>query len=488
MFLGIDIGTSAVKVVLMSEDGQVASVASAPLNVSRPQLLWSQQDPDDWWRAVEAAVSGLPSGQLKRARAIGLSGQMHGATLLGDDHRPLRPAILWNDGRCAAECEALEANCPEFRSRGRNPVLPGFTAPKLEWVRRHEPDIFARTRKVLLPKDYVRLCMTGDFASDMSDSAGTLWMDVEQRDWWEPLLQACGLDRTHMPSLFEGPSVTGTLRREVAEAWGMDAVPVCAGGGDNAAGAIGVGVVEPGEAMLSLGTSGVIFAATDQCLSAPERTVHSFCHALPDRWHVMSVMLSAASCLDWAARVTRCEDVGALVALAEAHSDTAHTPTFLPYLSGERTPHNDPEACGVLHGISHDTGPSEIAQAVLEGVAFGLADGLDALTSAGLDVDALSVIGGGSRSNYWGRLIAAALGKTLLYRESSDTGPALGAARLAALSAGGKPVDEILCKPAIQAEVQPDPDLVEVCQARREPFSKLYQATKDIPQGGQIAR
>src|SRR5579859_779298 len=263
MYMGIDIGTSAVKAVVIDDGGAVADQASAPLGISRPQPLWSEQNPAHWWSAAEVAVGGLRPACRKAVRAIGLSGQMHGATLLGRNHRVLRPAILWNDGRSARQCGELEQGVAGMLQITGNRAMPGFTAPKLLWVRQHEPDIFAQTATVLLPKDYVRLAMTGDTASDMSDSAGTLWLNVAQRRWSEAMLAATGLGTAHMPSLFEGNEITGSLRAEVAEAWGMARVPVVAGGGDNAAGAIGVGVVRPGEAFLSLGTSGVLFLAND---------------------------------------------------------------------------------------------------------------------------------------------------------------------------------------------------------------------------------
>ena len=295
MYLGIDIGTSSVKAILMDERGAVVERASSPLSVSRPYPLWSEQDPTDWWAATNNAVSDLDLQRRQAVKAIGLSGQMHGATLLGSDNRALRPAILWNDGRSNGQCAALEASIPDLGQITGNRAMPGFTAPKLQWVRENEPVIFEQVKSVLLPKDYVRLHMTGDLASDMSDSAGTLWMDVGNRDWSDVMLAATGLNRVHMPKLFEGNEFTGELRAEVAEAWGMGRVPVAAGGGDNAAGAVGVGVVRPGDAFLSLGTSGVLFLANGSYSPIPAAGVHSFCHALPSRWHQMSVILSAAS-------------------------------------------------------------------------------------------------------------------------------------------------------------------------------------------------
>src|SRR5271163_3555588 len=365
MYMGIDIGTSAVKAVVVDDTGSVVDQASAPLLVSRPHPLWSEQNPADWWAAANSAVSDLSLPLRGAVRAIGLSGQMHGATLLDRNYRALRPAILWNDGHSAPQCAELEEAVPEMTLITGNRAMPGFTAPKLLWVRLHEPEIFAATAKILLPKDYVRLRMTGETASDMSDSAGTLWLDVAKRRWSDTMLAGTGLDVSYMPELFEGNEITGELRAELAEAWGMARVPVVAGGGDNAAGAVGVGVVRPGDALLSLGTSGVMFLANDGYRPNPAGGVHTFCHAVPKHWHQMSVILSAASCVDWAARLCGVANAEAMFALAASRNRPADSEIFLPYLSGERTPHNDPNAQGVLFGLTHETTAEVIAQSVL---------------------------------------------------------------------------------------------------------------------------
>lgn len=478
MFLGLDIGTSGVKAVVISPEGQIVATSHVPLGVSRPYPGWSEQDPRDWWRAAHDAVLNLAPGFRQDIRGIGLTGQMHGATLLDKTGTPLRPAILWNDGRSQAECAALQAQYPDFLAKAGNLVMPGFTAPKLEWVRRHEPDVFAATRKVLLPKDYVRFCLSGVYASDMSDSAGTLWMNVEARDWHDPLLAACGLTREHMPQLHEGTIQTGELIPAIAAAWGMKPVPIYAGGGDNAAGALAVGVINTGDTLVSLGTSGVIFTASDVYRSNPDSAVHAFCHAIPDRWHLMSVMLSAASCLDWACKLTQTKTVASLIALAETTAGTEISEIFLPYLSGERTPHNNPNATGVFFGLGHDTGPAQLAQAVLEGVAFGLADGLGALVAAGADIDVLSVIGGGARSPYWGGILSSALNRPLYYRDGADVGPALGAARLAAYGVQKTALGEAFAPPLVLLEVMPDRYLSESFLSKRAKFDSLYRNLK----------
>jgi xylulokinase len=367
---------------------------------------------------------------------------------------------------------------PDMARITGNRAMPGFTAPKLMWVRENEPEIFAQVKTVLLPKDYVRLRMTGETASDMSDSAGTLWLDVGARDWSDVMLEATGLTRVNMPQLFEGNQVTGQLRAELAEAWGMGRVPVVAGGGDNAAGAVGVGVVRPGDAFLSLGTSGVLFLANEGYRPNPAGGVHSFCHALPNRWHQMSVILSAASCVDWAAKVGGVKDAATLFGMVEARGKPTDTEMFLPYLSGERTPHNDPHAKGVLFGLTHETDTAALGQAVLEGVGFAFRDGLDALTDSGATIDSISVIGGGARSAYWGTILSAALDRPLIYRDGGEVGPAYGAARLARLGVTGEAIEDVCTPPLILHVTEPDERLVDAFAAKRRVFRSLYSNLK----------
>ncbi|WPU23114.1 xylulokinase [Cedecea neteri] len=477
MYIGIDLGTSGVKVILLSEAGEVMATRSEPLAVSRPHSLWSEQDPEHWWQATDRAMRALGTEHsLSGVKAIGLAGQMHGATLLDSKQRVLRPAILWNDGRSGEECALLESNVEEAREITGNLMMPGFTAPKLLWVERHEPEIFAQINKVLLPKDYLRLRMTGEFASDMSDAAGTMWLDVAKRDWSETMLDACRLSRRHMPELFEGSEITGALTRAVAEAWKMPAVPVVAGGGDNAAGAIGVGMVDAGQAMLSLGTSGVYFAVSDGFRSKPESAVHSFCHALPNRWHLMSVMLSAASCLDWAAKLTGLGSVPALLAAAEQANQDAGVVWFLPYLSGERTPHNNPQAKGTFFGLTHQHGPAELARAVLEGVGYALADGMDVVHECGITPGSITLIGGGARSPYWRQMLADISGQVLDYRTGGEVGPALGAARLAQIALSpGQPLQALLPQLPLEQRHQPDFARHQRYAGRRQVFNQIYQ-------------
>ena len=482
MYIGIDLGTSGVKAILLNEQGDVVASHTEKLTVSRPHPLWSEQDPEQWWSATDRAVKALgQQHSLREVKALGIAGQMHGATLLDEQQKVLRPAILWNDGRCGEECVMLENQVPQSRAITGNLMMPGFTAPKLLWVQRHEPEIFNLIDKVLLPKDYLRLRMTGDFASDMSDAAGTMWLDVAKRDWSDVMLAACKLTRAHMPALYEGSEITGTLLPDVAKAWGMQEIAVVAGGGDNAAGAVGVGMMNAGQAMLSLGTSGVYFAVSDGFLSKPESAVHSFCHALPERWHLMSVMLSAASCLDWAAKLTGLASVPALIDAAQQADELAEPVWFLPYLSGERTPHNNPQAKGVFFGLTHQHGPAELAQAVLEGVGFALADGMDVVHACGVQPASITLIGGGARSEYWRQMLSDISGLQLDYRTGGDVGPALGAARLAQIAMNPqRPLSDLLPQLTLEQAHYPDAGRHALYQHRRETFRRIYQQLQPL--------
>ncbi len=478
MYLGIDLGTSSVKALLVDDEQRILAEASEPLTVERPRPLWSEQSPDRWWSATSDAVARLRSeapAAFSAVRALGLSGQMHGATLLDSAFRVLRPAILWNDGRSGAECAELEAREPRSRDITGNAAMAGFTAPKLLWVAHHEPDVFARTAHVLLPKDWLRLRLSGDLATDASDASGTLWLDVGRRAWSADMLAACGLPPGAMPRVHEGSQPTGTLHPELAATWGLSPKTViAAGGGDNAAGAAGAGVIKPGQALLSLGTSGVVFLVTDRFSPSPARGVHAFCHCIPGVWHQMSVTLSAASCLSWITAVVGARDEAALLAEVEAEAPRPARAMFLPYLSGERTPHNDPGARGVFFGLTHETTRAELARAVLEGVAFAFADGMQALRDGGGAPQDITVIGGGSRSALWARIIASAVGETLLVRERAELGPAFGAARLARIAVTGEGVDAVCRAPAVVRSIAPDSALSEGYREAIARYRDLY--------------
>ncbi len=489
MFLGIDLGTSAVKVVLVDDDQRVIDQASVALAVSRPRALWSEQDPEDWWRAADTALCGLRERrgrELGAVLGIGLSGQMHGATLLDAREQTLRPAILWNDGRSAAECLELERRVPRAREITGNLTMPGFTAPKLLWVARHEPDVFARTAHVLLPKDWLRLRLSGERVSEMSDASGTLWLDVAKRAWSDELLAACGLRPAAMPRLVEGSQRSAELTPELARRFGLpERTPIAGGAGDQAAGAIGAGVIREGDAFLSLGTSGVAFAAGSKFSPNPAQAVHAFCHALPNTWHQMSVILSAASCLSWFARVSGAESEAALLAEIESAGAEPSDVLFLPYLSGERTPHNDPLATGVFVGLGHDSTRADLGRAVLEGVAFALADGLEALRVAGAVLRRIAVIGGGARSAFWGTILASALDRPLGYARDAEVGPAFGAARLARLAATGESPESVCTPLPIEREIAPDVRLRERYREKHAEFRKLYRALRDARAAGE---
>jgi xylulokinase len=482
VFLGIDFGTSAVKALLVDGAQTVVGSATVPLSVQRPAAGHSEQDPQAWWQAMLDAVDALARDHASAVSAvvgIGLSGQMHGAVLLDATGAVLRPAILWNDVRSAVECAELEVAVPDLRQVTGNIAMPGFTAPKLLWVRKHEPAVFARMRTVLLPKAYIRYRMTGEMIEEMSDASGTLWLDVGRRDWSDVMLSATGLSRAAMPRLVEGNAAAGTLRAELAARWHMAHRPVLAGGaGDNAAGAVGLSAIRPGDAFVSLGTSGVLFATTDRFRPWPQAAVHAFCHALPGTWHQMGVTLSAAASLAWWAGVTGRPEADLL---AEVGSPVAPSPAlFLPYLGGERTPHNDGTIRGAFAGLSHDTDRRLLTQAVLEGVAFSLRDCLDALSASGTRIEAADVIGGGSRSRAWIAIVAAALGIPLSRLADGEHGGAFGAARLARMAVTGEAPDEVCTPPARVETVVPDAALAAAYARRVAQYRGLNSKIADV--------
>ena len=480
MYLGIDLGTSGVKALLLDADERAVASASAPLGVSRPHDGWAEQKPADWIEATEAAVSALKSAHpaaLAAVRGIGPSGQMHGATLIDAAGAVLRPAILWNDTRSHAEAAALDA-APRFRAVTGNIVFPGFTAPKLAWVGANEPTVFTRVAKVLLPKDYLRLWLTGETVSEMSDAAGTAWLDVGRRAWSPELLAATGLDLRHMPALVEGTEVSGTLRGSVAARWGMGGGVVVAGGaGDNAASACGMGAVRAGQAFVSLGTSGVLFAANDAYRPNAANAVHTFCHALPQAWHQMGVILSATDSLNWLSGVTGRTAAELTAGLGEALRAPTGI-TFLPYLSGERTPHNDATIRGAFAGLAHLSDRAALTQAVLEGVAFAFRDSLEALREAGTELTRVTAIGGGSRARYWLKAIATALEIPVDLPAEGDFGAAFGAARLGLIAAEGAD-PHVICTPPETAEtIEPDAALVPAYRDAYRRYRALYPAIK----------
>ncbi|MFS8146699.1 xylulokinase [Rhizobium sp. BR 249] len=482
MYLGLDLGTSGVKAMLIDGDQKIVGSANGSLDVSRPHSGWSEQEPAHWVRATEEAVAGLKAkhpNELAAVKGIGLSGQMHGATLIDASDKVLRPCILWNDTRSHVEAAALDAD-PRFRALTGNIVFPGFTAPKLAWVEKHEPDVFAKIAKVLLPKDYLRLWLTGEYISEMSDSAGTSWLDTGKRGWSSELLAATNLTKEQMPALVEGTEQAGKLRPELAAQWGISGTVVVAGGaGDNAASACGMGTVSDGAAFVSLGTSGVLFAANGSYLPKPESAVHAFCHALPNTWHQMGVILSATDALNWHSGVTGKSAADLTGELGE----TLKTPTgvtFLPYLSGERTPHNDAVIRGAFIGLGHESSRAVLTQAVLEGVSFAIRDNLEALRSAGTGISRVTAIGGGSRSHYWLASIATALGVPVDLPADGDFGAAFGAARLGLIAATGADPIAVCTPPVTAGTIEPVAALKGAYEDAYKRYRALYPAIKSL--------
>ncbi len=477
MYLGLDLGTSGIKGLLIDDGQSVVAEASAPLTVSRPLAGWSEQNPADWIAAAEAVLDDLSAGSdLSSVKGIGLSGQMHGATLLDASDEVLRPCILWNDTRSHKEAAEMDAD-PVWRDVTGNIVFPGFTAPKLAWVRNNEPQVFNSVTTVLLPKDYLRLWLTGEHVAEMSDAAGTSWLDTGARDWSDDLLARTGLSRDAMPSLVEGSEVSGTMRADLARRWGLGAsVPVAGGGGDNASSAIGMGVVKAGQAFVSLGTSGVLFAANDGYRPNAVTAVHTFCHALPGTWHQMGVILAATDALNWFAGIAS-EDAAHLTSTL-GPLRAPGTTLFLPYLGGERTPLNSANIRGAFLGLEHATDRGAATRAVLEGVAFALCDCRDALTATGTRIESLVAVGGGSRSEYWLSVIATALGIPLSIPEAGDFGAAFGAARLGLMAATGDLT--VATPPRITRVVRPDPTLADAFAAGHARYRAAANAILEI--------
>lgn len=477
-YIGLDLGTSSLKAILIDEDQHILAEHVVPLTVSRPHAGWSEQGPSQWFAATQVAVTALGAqAELSSVRGLGISGHMHGATLLDKADDVLRPCILWNDTRSAAEAAILDAD-PQFRKVTGNIVFPGFTAPKVDWVKNNEPDVFAKIAKVLLPKDYLRLVITGEHVSEMSDAAGTSWLDVARRDWSDELLAATGLSRRHMPRLVEGSEVSGVLRDTLADAWGLPkGVIVAGGGGDNAASAIGAGVVKAGDAFVSLGTSGVLFAASDTYQPDAASAVHTFCHAVPGTWHQMGVILAATDALQWLSKLT-----GQPVATLTADLGPLQSPSetlFLPYLGGERTPHNNAAIRGQFLHLDHSTDAKQAARAVLEGVAFAFADCQAALQSTGTTIQSALAIGGGAKSDYWLEVIATTLGIPLMLPQAGDFGAALGAARLGMMAATGAGI-EIATMPPIAKTIAPNTALCSSFAETHARYRAAYIALKDL--------
>jgi xylulokinase len=486
-FLGLDISTTSSKALLIDEKGQVVAVASSPHTLQTPKPLWSEQDPHEWWAAVTASIrTVLDKAGIRGERvvAIGLTGQMHGLVLLGAAGEVLRPAILWNDQRTQAQCDEIHRRVgrERFIQISGNLALTGFTAPKILWVQQNEPEVYAKARHVLLPKDYIRFKLTGEYALDKADGAGTVLFDLKSRNWSPEILGKLGIDPEWMPPTFEGPQCTGRVTAEAAEATALiSGIPVAAGGGDQAAQAVGVGAVEIGVVALTVGTSGVVFAPTSSALVEPEGRLHAFCHAVPGMWHFMGVMLSAAGSLQWY-RDALAPNMAFDELLSEADSVPGGSEglQFLPYLSGERTPYPDPLARGAFIGLTLRHGRGHMTRALLEGVSFGLKDSFTLIQNAGLGhIEQVRASGGGVKGALWRKILASVMEAELVTVNTTE-GAAFGAALLAGVGAGIWPDVPTACRQAIKitGSTLPDASLVETYRKTYRLYRDLYPALK----------
>jgi xylulokinase len=486
-FLGIDTSTTGSKALIIDERGDVIAVASSPHTLQTPRPLWSEQDPREWWEAVAASIrSALEQAGIggEAVGAVGLTGQMHGLVLLDEAGNVLRPAILWNDQRTQSQCDEIHARLgrERFIQISGNVALTGFTAPKILWVKENEPEVYAGAKHVLLPKDYIRLKLTGEYAMDKADGAGTVLFDLKSRDWSDEVLSALDIPREWMPRTFEGPEFTGYVTEKAAALTGLKAgTPVAAGGGDQAAQAVGVGAVRPGIVGLTVGTSGVVFATTSSALIEPEGRLHAFCHAVPGLWHFMGVMLSAAGSLQWY-RDTLAPNMSFDELLKEAESIPAGSEglQFLPYLTGERTPHPDPLARSAFIGLTIRHHRAHMTRAVLEGVAFGLKDSFTLIQNAGLGaITQVRASGGGTKGALWRQILASVLGAELVTVNTTE-GAAYGAALLAGVGAGAwtdVPSATDACI-KITGSTQPESSDVDVYQKAYPLYQELYPALK----------
>ena len=488
MFIGIDLGTSSVKTILIDHNQKILTTAHSSLTVLSPQDGYNEQDPAEWIKATQSCLEELSNNyptEFISTISIGISGHMHGATLLDKEGKVIRPCILWNDTRSHEECLEFEDQEFDVRAISGNITMPGFTAPKINWVKKNEPENFKKIDKVLLPKDYLRFYLTGEFFSEMSDASGTLWMDIKERKWSENLLAASFLTKENMPVLVEGNEEAGILKNSLKDKFKFsNNVIVVGGAGDNAASAIGLGVVEENQSFISLGTSGVFFTPTSSFLSNTNDAVHSFCHCLPNKWHLMSVMLSASNCLDWVCSITG-NSIDQALKNAENFSlslnNISTAPYFLPYMSGERTPHNDPHVRGSFHYLKTTTNQAALQYAVLEGISFGILDGVNSIKSVNKNFNDIFMVGGGSRSSFWLRLLSSILNRKLSVCEQSEFGAALGVARLAMfvdkdISQKNNIIKEINIKKSFQS----DNDKIDILQKRYIVWKNIYSSNKKI--------
>ena len=483
-YLGIDLGTTALKCIITDHKQWVVAASEVPLPISRPQALWSEQNPKDWWVALQKACKLLRAADgetWKHISAIGLSGQMHGAVVLDPAGLVLRPAILWNDGRSWSEAAQLNDQFPDIGQIAGVPAMAGFAAPKLLWLQTHEPKIFQRIAMLVAPKDYLRFLMTDNFITDPCDASGMQLFDVGRRQWSQALVKAVGLGIENLPKVCEGPQGSSFLSKPAAKLLGLPAgLPIATGAGDAAASAIGIGAIHDGDGFISLGTSAQYFVTTKDYRSRPEQMIHALCHGLPDLWYQVAALLNGASPLNWLDNILQNGNIQSLLQrTARRYQGVGHV-LFLPYLNGERTPHNDPFARAAFHGLHAGTTQEDLTQAVLEGVAFSLADCQDVLEQSGTRVSELLVVGGGTRSKFWMQLLANALNRRITICKGSEVGAAFGAARLARLAVTGEAAVEVCTKPKPLLHLEPDQKLSKAYADRLGDFRALYRALKGI--------
>ena len=488
MFIGIDLGTSSIKMILIDQNQSILASANSSLAVQSPKDGFSEQNPQEWIDSTMECLEALKSKKPKefsQTISIGISGQMHGATLIDKDGNVIRPCILWNDTRSYQECEEFEKQNFDVRSISGNITMPGFTAPKINWIKNNEIDNFKKIFKVLLPKDYLRFVLTGEFFSEMSDASGTLWLDIQKRKWSNQLLSCSFLEEKHMPDLVEGNEQTGFLKKDLKEKFNFNNnVKVVGGAGDNAAAATGMGITNKNQSFISLGTSGVFFTPTENFLSNTGDAVHSFCHCLPNKWHLMSVMLSASNCLDWICAITNTSIADTLNNVDQICNDKnsiKNSSYFLPYLSGERTPHNDPHIRGSLHSIKTTTNATDLQYAVIEGVSFGILDGVNSILKVNNNFDKIFMVGGGSKSSFWIELLAALLNRKLSVCDQSEFGAALGVARLAMYQdATIDNKENIISEIKISKTYKPNEDNIDLLLQRYSIWKDLYNSNNKI--------
>ena len=488
MFIGIDLGTSSVKMILIDHNQNILATANSSLTVQSPKDGFSEQNPKEW---IDSTIKCLETLKEKKPKefsdtiSIGISGHMHGATLIDGNRKVVRPCILWNDTRSHQECTEFENQKIDVRSISGNITMPGFTAPKINWIKNNEVENFKKIFKVLLPKDYLRFFLTDEFFSEMSDASGTLWLDIKKRKWSDKLLSCSSLEEKHMPSLVEGSEETGILKKELKDKFNFNNnVKVVGGAGDNAAAAIGMGITNENQSFISLGTSGVFFTPTNNFLSNTGDAVHSFCHCLPNKWHLMSVMLSASNCLDWICSITNSSITETLTNVEKYFSNTndlLNSPFFLPYLSGERTPHNDPYIRGSFHSMKTTTSSTNLQYAVIEGVSFGILDGINSILKVNKNFEKIFMVGGGSKSKFWIELIASLLNRNLSVCNQSEFGAALGVARLAMhvdknINSDVNIIEEI----KISETFNPIDDKIDLLLKRYAIWKDLYSSNKYI--------